>query len=162
MRGFTLLELVIVLAVISVVLSLTFPAIYRRSLDSPDVFNNRAKSLLESLFSLGRPEEICVDFRKGELSVGKERLELPYPAESLVLPGRLVSGELVNRYCFEPYGFGYFVLNLRKGEGSYLSLFTLLPSGQTLFLSLNQAQEETLKDKVEKGRITEWFSYYSF
>ncbi|MEO2066213.1 MAG: hypothetical protein ABGX17_06910, partial [Desulfurobacteriaceae bacterium] len=64
-------------------------------------------------------------------------------------------------YCFTPSGFTYFVLNLKRKEG-YNTLFTIFPSGQTQILNLKESEEETLKDKVEKGRVTEWFSYYSY
>ena len=161
MRAFTLLELVVVLAIISVLLALSFPAFYSRSFNSPELFENRVRSLFESAFTFGKAKEVCVDFKREELSVGKEKVELPYPAESLVVPGKVISGELFSRYCFEPSGFTYFTLNLKKEDG-YLTLFTLFPSGETQVLNLKESEEETLKDKVEKGRITQWFSYYSY
>ncbi len=161
MRAFTLLELVIVLAIVSVVLTLVFPVFYSKNLSSPDLFENRVKSLLQSSFSFGKGKEICVDFRKNKVSVDKETLDLPFPPEALVLPGKVVSKELFSRYCFTPSGFTYFVLNLKRKEG-YITLFTIFPSGQTQILNLKESEEETLKDKVEKGRVTEWFSYYSY
>ncbi len=161
MRAFTLLELVIVLAVVSLLAALTFPAIYSRSLTSPQLFENRVRSLFRDLFFFGDSKEVCIDFKGGWLKVGGEKLELPYEPESLVLPGKVVSGELLSKYCFKPSGFTYFTLNLKEGD-SYLTLFTLFPTGETQFLRLTESEEETLKDKVEKGRVTQWFSYYSY
>jgi len=86
-------------------------------------------------------------------------VDSPYPIESLVLPGRVVSGALVSSYCFSPSVPGVWTVNFKTPEG-YLSAVVLYPTGEVLLLNLNEAQEETLKDKLSKGRIEEWFSYY--
>jgi prepilin-type N-terminal cleavage/methylation domain-containing protein len=159
MRAFTLLELVIVLAIVSLLLSLVFPQIYKSSLSGEESFKNRFESLVSDAFSFNGGSELCVDFKKGLFSVVGQEIKLPYRAESIVLPGRLVSGELSSKYCFVPSRATVFVLNLKK-EGGYLSIMVLFPMGETKFYSLKESEEETLKDKVEKGRVGEWFSYY--
>lgn len=160
-RGFTLLELVVVLALISTVLILVFPALYRDSLSGEELFKNRFSSLVQSSFSFEKAPEMCVNFKEGFFSVNGERVELPYLPESFVLPKNLISSEVRSVYCFEPKPSSYYLLNLKKSSG-YLSVLFLYPTGEALFLNLDEAEEETLKDKVEKGRIAQWFSYYSF
>ena len=159
MRAFTLLELVVVLAVVYLVLSLVFPQIYNSSLSGEESFKNRFTSLLVNSFSFNGGSELCVDFKREVFSVGGKEVKLPYRPESVVFPGKLVSGELASKYCFVPSGATLFVLNLKKGDG-YLSVMVLLPMGESKFYSLKESEEETLKDKVEKGRVGEWFSYY--
>ncbi|WP_456456948.1 prepilin-type N-terminal cleavage/methylation domain-containing protein [Thermovibrio sp.] len=161
MRAFSLLELLIVLVIMSLILFLAFPSFYRNSLNSAESFENRYRAFTGELFSFGATSELCFDFKDNSLSVGGETLKFPYPLESVVVPGRVVSRELTDKFCFRLEGVSCFVVNLRKGEG-YLSLFSLFPSGETSFLSLTESQEETLKDKVLKGRVEEWFSYYSY
>jgi len=161
MRGFTLLELLIVLVIISLSLALAFPAFYKASLKGEAGFENRFSSLVEGSFAFGAPVELCVDFEGGAVEVGRSKVELPYPAESLVLPGRVVSSKRSTRFCFEPRGVTAYAINFKK-DGGYLTVLVLYPTGEVLYLELNEAQEETLKDKLLKGRIAEWFSYYSF
>jgi len=161
MRAFSLLELLIVLVILSLVLFLAFPAFYRNSLNSAESFENRYRAFMGELFSFEASPELCFDFKGNSLSVGGDTLNFPYPLESVVVPGKVVSKELTNRFCFRLEGVSCFVVNLRKGDG-YLSLFNLFPSGETSFLNLTESQEETLKDKVLKGRVEEWFSYYSY
>lgn len=160
-RGFTLLELVVVLAVISVLLIAVFPALHRREMKEAELFKNTFSSLLESSFSFEKPPELCVNFRENFFSVNGKRVELPYRAVSFVAPKILVNSETSTSYCFQPETPSYYLLNLSKGE-DYLSVLFLYPSGEALFLDLKEAEKETLKDKVEKGRIEEWFSSYSY
>jgi len=70
MRGFTLLELVMVLSVISLLLSLVFPKIYRSSLNQEESFRNGFASLVSNAFSLSGGAEVCVDFVNRRFSVG--------------------------------------------------------------------------------------------
>ena len=161
MRGFTLLELVMVLSVISLLLSLVFPKIYRSSLNQEESFRNGFASLVSNAFSLSGGAEVCVDFVNRRLSVGGQEIDLPYEPVSVVLPGKLISGELSSKFCFVPSGVTVFLLNLKEDRG-YLSILTLFPTGESRFYTLKESQEETLKDKVEKGRVEEWFSYYSY
>jgi len=157
--AFTLLELVIVLAVVSALLVLIFPEIYKTSLKSGELFKNEVSSLTSSSFTFGPPPTFCVNFREGFLEVGSKRVDSPYPIDSLVLPGRVVSSAFVSSYCFTPRVPAVWAVNFKTGDG-YLSMVALYPTGEVLFLNLNEAQEETLKDKLSKGRIEEWFSYY--
>jgi len=161
-RGFSLLELVVVLAVLSLLLTVFFPPLYRRSLNDEELFKNRFTSLLQSSFSFTGSPEFCVNFKERLFTVNSQEIELPYPPESLALPGLLVSSKAHSTYCFQPSPAGYYLLNLKRGEGQYLSVLFLYPTGEALFLNLKESEKETLKDKVEKGRITRWFSYYSF
>ncbi len=161
MRAFSLLELLIVLVILSLTLLLAFPSFYRSSLSSEDAFKNRYRAFVGEFFSFGSSPELCFDFKRNLLSSGGESLSFPYPLDSVVIPGKIVSRELTGKFCFKLKGVSCFVVNLRKGD-SYLSLFSLFPAGETSFLTLNQSQEETLKDKVLKGRVEEWFSYYSY
>jgi hypothetical protein len=103
-----------------------------------------------------------VDFKRGLFTVNSQAVELPYPPETLVSPGLLISSKVTSTYCFQPSSAGYYLLNLKKGGDGYLSVLFLYPTGEALFLNLKESEEETLKDKVEKGRIAQWFSYYSF
>jgi len=160
-RGFTLLELIIVLALLSTLLIVLFPALYRSSLEGEELFKNSFSALLGSSFSFEGPPELCVNFREGFFTLNGRRVELPYRPVSLVAPQKLVSSELRSLYCFEPASPAYYLLNMKK-DRSYLSVLFLYPAGEVLFFELDEAEVETLKDKVEKGRIEEWFSYYSY
>ncbi|WP_457677559.1 prepilin-type N-terminal cleavage/methylation domain-containing protein [Thermovibrio sp.] len=160
MKGYSLFELVVVLAVLSLILSLSLPHFYKSSLSSLELFENRFKSSVSSLESFGDSREFCVNFKDNSFSFGKEVLKSPYQVESLVMPFKLVNRELSSSFCFTPKEFSYFIVNVKEGEDSYLTAFVLFPSKEVKFLKLNEAQEETIKDKVLKGRISEWFSYY--
>jgi prepilin-type N-terminal cleavage/methylation domain-containing protein len=162
-KALTLIELLIVLAVMSLFVGIVVPNFFKGSREeSEELFKNRYSSLMEGLPVDGNWGEICIDFNLAELRVGGREIKLPYPPKTLVFPSELVNSELRSRYCFSPSRLGYFVLNMEKGKGEYLSVLTLLPSGESRFYSLTEAEEETLKDKAFKGRITEWFSYYSY
>ena len=160
-RGFTLLELLIVLVVLSLLLTLLFPVIVRSGLNSEESFKTRLSSLFSSSFVPGRPVELCVNFKENAVFVGKEEVRFPYRIETLVLPGRVISSELTNRYCFDLKKLTYGALITENGD-TYPSILFTFPSGEVLFYNLSKAEAETLKDKVGKGRIVEWFSYYSF
>ena len=160
-KGFTLLELTIVLVIVSLLLSVSFPAILRSSLSSEESFKTRLTTLFSSAFVPGKAVEFCVDFKKNRLTFGGEELQLPYRVNTLVLPGKTVSSELSTLYCLDLKKLAYGAIIMEKGNG-YPSILFTFPAGEVLFYNLSEAEEETLKDKVEKGRIVEWFSYYSY
>ena len=160
-RGFTLLELVIVLVLISIVLSLAFPVILKSDLNSPESFKIRLSSLLSSAFSPGETLEFCISFKENSLRVGNDTVSFPYEVQRLVLPGKIVSSELVNRYCLDLKSLTCGAVIMKRGD-SYPSFLFTFPTGELLFYNLSEAEAETLKDKVEKGRVVEWFSYYSY
>ncbi len=160
-RGFTLLELVIVLTLLSLLLTLLFPFIVKSDLNSNSSLKIKVSSLFSSAFTPGSSEEVCINFKKNSLKVGEERVKFPWKIESLVLPGRVVSSESVTRYCFDLKGLTYGAIISENG-GKYPSILFTFPAGETLFYNLSQSEANTLKDKVGKGRIVEWFSYYSY
>ena len=160
-RGFTLLELVIVLVLISILLILVFPVVLKSGLDSSENFKTKLSSLLSSAFSPGESVEFCIDFKGNALKVGENTVELPYRVSELVLPGKIVSSEFASAYCFDLKELTYGAVVMENGERYSSFLFTF-PTGEVLFYNLSKAETETLKDKVEKGRIVEWFSYYSY
>jgi prepilin-type N-terminal cleavage/methylation domain-containing protein len=160
-KGFTLFELVIVLSIISLILLISFPKILKNSLSSETSVKNKLRSLFSNSFSLSRPLEICVDFRLNTVSAGNSTVKLPWKVESLVLPGKIFSSKNRSSFCFSSSKLTYGALVFRKGE-VYPTLFFTLPFGETVMYELSEAQKDTLKDKVEKGKITEWFSYYSY
>ncbi len=160
-RGFTLLELIIVLVLISILLTLVFPVILKSDLSSSENFKTKLSSLLSSAFSPGETVEFCVDFKSNTLRVGRDTIELPYEVSELVLPGKIVSSELASTYCFDLKELTYGAVVMENGE-KYSSFLFTFPVGEVLFYNLSKAETETLKDKVEKGRIVEWFSYYSY
>jgi len=155
MRGFTLLELVLVLALVALVSAVTLPVIYKSSLKGNEEFENRLSYLAAQLWSPSKTYQVCVNFRKNLLPLGKERLEPPFKLETLVLRGRLISGEQFNRYCFTPSQAGEFLIT---GKGRAILIF--MPLGEVHYYRLSEGELETLKDKVEKGRVSEWFKYY--
>ncbi len=160
-RGFTLLELTIVLAIVSVLLTLLFPAILKSDLSSDSSVRTRISSLFSSAFSPGNPVEFCVDFKNNSLKVGKEVVKLPWKVDTLVLPGKVISSELSSSYCFDLKNLTYGAI-VGEAKNRFPSILFTFPSGEVRFYNLSQAEAETLKDKVEKGRVVEWFSYYSY
>jgi prepilin-type N-terminal cleavage/methylation domain-containing protein len=160
MKAFTLLELLIVLLVTSLLLALAFPAFFS-SFKGEEAFENEVSSLLSSSFSFGSSPQFCVDFKRGRLGVGGEWIEAPYPVKSLVLPGKIVDGEGVDLYCFALSTPTVWAVSFKKSDG-FWAFLALYPCGEVLFFNLSPAQEETLKDNLSKGRITQWFSYYSY
>ena len=157
--GFTLLELLIVLVILSVILSVSFPKIVQINLSSEESTINRIKSLFSNGFSLSNPVEVCINFEMDTLNVGGEKVKLPFKAETIVFPGKLISSERVNRFCFQVKNLNYGAIIGEKG-GKYSAIFFTLPLGEVKVYRLSSSEEETLKDKIEKGRIVEWFSYY--
>jgi prepilin-type N-terminal cleavage/methylation domain-containing protein len=155
MRGFTLLELVLVLALVALVSAITLPVIYRSSLNGNEEFENRLAYLAAQLWSPSGTYRVCVDFVGNDLSFGKEKLTPPFRLKSLVLRGRLISGEQFNRYCFTPPQVGEFLITGRER-----AILVFMPLGEVHYYRLSEGELETLKDKVEKGRISEWFRYY--
>ncbi len=160
-KGFTLLELVVVLVLISIVLSLAFPVILKSDLSSPESFKVRLLSLLSSAFSPGETVELCINFKENSFKIGNDTVDFPYEVQELVLPGKIVSSELASRYCLDLKKLSYGAV-IMKNENSYPSILFTFPTGEVLFYNLSKAEAETLKDKVEKGRIVEWFGYYSY
>ncbi len=157
--GFTLLELLIVLVILSVVLSVSFPKIVQINLSSEESTINRVKSLFSNCFSLSSPVEVCVNFKKNVLSVGGEEVKLPFTAETVVFPGKLISSEGVSKFCFQVKNLNYGAI-IGKKENEYGAIFFTLPLGEIKIYHLSSSEEETLKDKIEKGRIVQWFNYY--
>ena len=160
-RGFTLLELLIVLTILSLLLTLFFPVIVKNGLSSDESFKTKISTLFSSSFVPGKSVQVCVDFKENSLTVGSETVKVPYKLDVLVLPGKVISSELTNKFCFDLKRLTYGALIGEEGELRPSILFTF-PSGEVLFYNLSNAEAETLKDKVGKGRIVEWFSYYSF
>jgi len=158
-RGFTLLELLISLVIVSLVLTVVFPRIVKSDLNSESSIYNRIRTLLSGSFSFSNSPEICVDFKENTLKVGNERIKLPFQLQTLVLPGKIVSSEVASKYCFKTGSLIYGAL-IGEKEGTYRALLFTLPVGEVKVYALSESEEETLKDKIEKGRITEWFSYY--
>jgi len=161
-RAFSLLELVIVLMVISIASIVTLPAFVSESESSIQGFENRLKGAMEGLFSFSSTPEVCVDFRDNSVEVSGERIAFPKGLELtvLVLPGKVVSAHSVSKYCFSgntPTVFGL----VAKGNSVYYTVMVFTLSGETKIMQLNEAEVETFKDKVFKGRVTEWFSFYS-
>ncbi|WP_456435210.1 prepilin-type N-terminal cleavage/methylation domain-containing protein [Thermovibrio ammonificans] len=159
MRGFTLLELLIVLVILSLLLTVSLPALFNLSLSSRESFDNRLSSLSSQVCLLGKCGSVCVDFLNGTLSLGGESLKLPLKPKTFVVPGRLVSGEQFNSFCFTPSGPTDALLVLKEGD-SYRAYLFLFPTGEVYTYNLTTGEADTLKDKVEKGRLAEWFRYY--
>ena len=160
-RGFTLFELVIVLSIISLILLLAFPKIVKEGLSSDASVENRLRSLFSTSFSLSEPLELCFNFKSGSVSVGNETVKVPWEMESLVLPGKIVSRQAASKFCFSAKNPVYGALICKKGE-EYEALFFTVPFGEVNLYELSEAQKDTLKDKVVKGRVTEWFSSFSY
>lgn len=160
-RGFTLLELLIVLSVLSLLLALFLPVIVRSGLNSEETFKTELSSLFSSSFIPGKTLEFCVNFKENEVLLGEEKVKFPYKIKTLVLPGKVVSAELASKYCLDLKGLTYGAIVAQKGD-VYPSILFTFPSGEVFFYNLSKAEAETLKDKVGKGRIVEWFDYYSF
>ena len=161
-RGFSLIELVVVLFVLSSLLILTLPSITALSAGGEKGFKNRLQSLLASRSLISREAQLCVDFTQNSISIGEDSVSLPEgELESLVIPGRVVSSENHSRFCFSvssPITAGI----LAKSKEGYSAILFLFPVGEVNIINLSESEAETLKDKIAKGRITDWFSYYSF
>ncbi|TCK02878.1 type II secretion system protein [Phorcysia thermohydrogeniphila] len=161
-RAFTLLELVIVLVIISLVSIVTLPAFVNRGSNSLEGFENQIKSVMGSLFSFSSTPEVCIDFKNSTVEVSGDKVPFPdgFELTSFVSPGKIVSSHSVSKYCFSgntPTVFGL----IAKGDSVYYTVMVFIPSGETHIMQLNEAEAETFKDKILKGRIAEWFSFYS-
>jgi prepilin-type N-terminal cleavage/methylation domain-containing protein len=161
-RAFTLLELVIVLMIVSLLSIVTLPALVNQGENSPEGFENRIKSLMGNLFSFSSTPEICVDFRKSSVKVADDEVTFPdgFELTSFVSPGKVVSSHSTSKYCFSgstPTVFGL----VAKGDSVYYTIMVFIPSGETQVMQLDEAEVETFKDKILKGRIAEWFRFYS-
>ncbi len=162
-RGITLLELVIVLTLVSLIAIVALPGMISFSTAGEEGFRNRLMSLFVSSFSPGSFPEVCVDFEKNLVSVDGVEVKFPAGKElvSLVMPGKLVSRELRSRFCFsekKPTVVGL----IAKKAGGYYVVEVLFPVGEVNIINLSESEAETFKDKISKGRLTEWFSYYSY
>ncbi len=160
-KAFTLLELTIVLAVISLLLTVMLPNMVKSSLSTEESFKNTAAAFFQSLFLPGERIEVCVDFKNNRVGNNDGGFSFPpgYSIESLVFPGRLVSSEVTSRFCFDtdrPVP----VLIVSSKRDSYFAVLSYLPVGEPRFYDLTEGEVSTLKDKVLKGRVEEWFSYY--
>jgi prepilin-type N-terminal cleavage/methylation domain-containing protein len=154
-KGFSLLELVIVLLIISMMAVVTFPAFVNFGSNSQENFENRLKTAMSSLFGFSRAIELCADFKKNILQVGEEKIELPAgkELEYMILPGKIVSSELSSKFCISsksPEVVGFLA---KESSERYLSILVLLPSGEVTINSLSQGEGETFKDKISKGRF---------
>ncbi len=158
LKGFTLLELLIVLVILSVALTLVLPALIKRNLNDMALFENRVRSALDEV---SLKKDICANFKDNYISIGGVNILLPSPYRltTFVKPFTLVSGENRNSYCFtasQPTVAGF----VAKSKNNYLLIAVFLPTGEVEFYKTDEAEAETFKDKVSKGRILEWFNSY--
>jgi prepilin-type N-terminal cleavage/methylation domain-containing protein len=161
-QAFSLLELVIVLMIISLISILTLPAFIDEGKSSLQGFENQLKSAMGSLFSFSSVPEVCIDFKNNTVEVSGDKIPFPdgFELTSFVSPGKIVSSHSVSKYCFSgntPTVFGL----IAKGNSVYYTVMVFTLSGETQIMQLNEAEVETFKDKILKGRIVEWFSFYS-
>ena len=162
-RAFTLLELVITLMIISLISIVALPTLIDKSRNSLTGFENQLRSAMGNLFSFSSTPEICVDFKNNTIEVSGNEIPFPdgFKLTNFVSPGKIVSFHSASKYCFSgnvPTVFGL----IAKGNSVYYTVMVFIPSGETHIMQLDEAEVETFKDKVLKGRITEWFSFYSF
>jgi prepilin-type N-terminal cleavage/methylation domain-containing protein len=162
-KGFSLLELVIVLLIISLAAIVTFPAFVNLGSGSQENFENRLKTAMGSLFSFSKAVELCADFKKNAIQVGEE-IELPAgkELEYMILPGKIISSEISSRFCISSKGLDVVGFLAKESSERYLSILVFLPSGEVTINSLSQGEGETFKDKISKGRIVEWFNFFSY
>ncbi|MEJ5339265.1 MAG: type II secretion system protein [Aquificaceae bacterium] len=107
-NGFSLLELIIVLAISALTLTLVIPAINRTFFGEEDVLRAFLMRSLNQSMKKGKVVEIAGDGSKIKNSEG-ETIDLPYRGQCYAYP----SGEL--RYCwFE-----------KRGERKYYTVFDL-------------------------------------
>ena len=159
--GFTLLELLIVLVILSLILTLILPAVINKNLSDMASFKNKVKSAMDQVSLHSTEESICADFKNNSISIGKAKIPLPTPFQltTFVKPYTLISGENHNSFCFtasKPTVAGF----IAKSKDHYLIIAMFLPVGEVEFSETDQAEAETFKDKVSKGRILEWFNSY--
>jgi len=162
-HAFTLLELLIVLLIVAVISSVVVPGIAYRKVGSTEVFENRLKGAVGRTFDLAHPAEVCADFKNNAVEVKGEVVELPkgYALRNMVMPGRLVSGQFSSRFCTSvkhPTVIGF----VATAGGRYYTALMMIPSGEVLTAYLEESLAETFKDKVLKGRLSEWFSLHSY
>ena len=163
-KGFSLLELVIVLLIISLATAVTLPAFVNFGSSSQENFENRLKTAMSSLFSFSEAIELCADFKRNAIQVGEEEIELPAgkELEYMILPGKVVSSEINSRFCISSKKLEAVGFLAKESSERYLSILVFLPSGEVTINSLSQGEGETFKDKISKGRIVEWFSFFSY
>ena len=161
-KGFTLLELLIVLVIISVSLTLLLPVFIKRHLNNLESYENGVKTAMGEVYSLKGSKTVCVNFKDNYLSLGNQKIFLPssYQLVAFVEPMLLVSAENHSKFCFTPskptvVGF------VAKGEKDYLITQVFFPVGEVEVFKASEADTETYKDKIQKGRVLEWFSYFS-
>lgn len=163
-RGFSLLELVIVLLIVSIASMVMLPAFINLGKNSQENFENRLKTATSSLFSFSKAMGICADFKDNAIKVGKQKLTLPSgeELEYMVLPDKVVSSEMNSHFCISskrPEVVGFLS---REPSNQYKSILILLPTGEVSVKPLSEGEAETFKDKISKGRVVEWFNYFSY
>ncbi|MEO2068481.1 MAG: type II secretion system protein [Desulfurobacteriaceae bacterium] len=156
-RGFSLLEILIVLTIISVGIFVALPTFYSFEKGSWDNFENQLKTAAGNLFSLSKPSEICVNFKDNYLKLGGEKILIPQEGkvEYLVFQGSLVSSDLFSKYCTylqKPEAIGILI---KKENNTFLSILILFPAGEVIIKETSLAESESLKDKILKGRVLE-------
>ncbi|ADY74022.1 hypothetical protein Dester_1391 [Desulfurobacterium thermolithotrophum DSM 11699] len=161
-KAFTLLELVIVLLIVSLTLTITLPTFFNIEATSMENFENKLKTATNSVFNLSNPIELCADFKENSINVGKEKIPLPRgkKLKYMILPGKIISSESSSKFCISSKGLETVGFLAKESTNKYLSILVFLPSGETEIRFLSEAEGETFKDKVSKGRIVEWFNYY--
>jgi len=156
MRGFTLIELLVVLVVVSLVSFLVVPSFINR-IGSRESFQVKLSNVLKNISSLSENRTVCVDFKEGKVLAGGGEVKSGLPIDCFVSPGRLYSPEDTEEVCLTFNDPNVFSIIFRAGEDRFRAFTTLTSTGEVIIQELDEAEEETLKDKMLKGRILEWF-----
>jgi hypothetical protein len=155
---FSLLELLIVLTIISISMIVIFPIFSTLSEDSWENFENRIKTTT----AFSKPAKVCINSSTNSLIINEEEIPIPKNGEikSIVSFGKLISSETTTQHCIhtsKPETIGIFI---KKDDNNFFSILIFLPTGEIMLESTSEAEVETLKDKLLKGRVLEWFSSY--
>ena len=160
MKGFTLIEVLIVLLIVAIAGFLAFPSLTNR-IDREVNFFNELNQTAEQLSLLSGNQTICVNFADNTISISGTLLKSPYKVEYLLSPSILISSKFSEKKCLN-FSQQPTVVSIifSKEKDTFIGYTILTSTGSIIKQELDEAEMETFKDKIYKGRVLEWFKHH--
>ncbi len=157
MKGFTLVEILVTLMIVALTGFIILPSFVERAERGKGFFNELNQAVRE-IAPLSENQTLCVDFSNGTVTISKTLIKSPYRIKYLLSPSMLYSSEFSKRKCISFKGKPTVVsIIFQKNEKDYIGYTVLTSTGEAVKQNLDEAEMETLKDKILKGRVLEWF-----